>query len=169
MVQGVPQSRAAQAAGLAVGLGLVISGCSGTNFGDRLARSFSGTPQPAVQPAPAAGPSTAATRTATPANAANAANPDKSKANRPPAEAGRTDGGRSDGERTGQRPAKVLQPMAPAPYRITIKLPTADPSAPAEVVTEALRQAGVPFEVEMIERVPASAGATAATPAPRPR
>ena len=168
MVQGVPQPISAQAAGLAVGLGLVLSGCSGTSFGDRLARSFSGAPQPPVQPAPASGPSTAAPAAGT-AKPAQTATPDKSQANRSPADAGRTDANRTDGGRTGQRPAKVLQPMAPAPYRITIKLPTADPSAPAEVVTEALRQAGVPFEVEMIERVPASAGTTAATPAPRPR
>ena len=43
--------------------------------------------------------------------------------------------------------------LAPAPYRVTIKLPAADPSAPAEVVTRALRAAGVSFEVETIERV----------------
>jgi hypothetical protein len=64
------------------------------------------------------------------------------------------------------------------PYRLTIRLPSADPSAPAEVVTEALRRAGVPFEVETIERVgdqeqgsrPEAAangsGAATATPAP---
>jgi len=57
--------------------------------------------------------------------------------------------------------------MPPAPYRITIQLPAADPSAPAEAVTEALRKAGVPFEVEMIERV--SANGTAANQAPMPR
>ena len=41
----------------------------------------------------------------------------------------------------------------PQPYRITIKLSKANPSAPAEVVTKALRAAGVSFEVEMIERI----------------
>ena len=51
-------------------------------------------------------------------------------------------------------------PANPAPYRVTIRLPQADPSAPAEVVTEALRAAGVPFEVETIERM--GAGTTAA-------
>jgi hypothetical protein len=51
-----------------------------------------------------------------------------------------------------QRPA-VPPPANPAPYRVTIRLPQADPSAPAEVVTEALRAAGVPFEVETIERM----------------
>jgi hypothetical protein len=51
-------------------------------------------------------------------------------------------------------------PANPAPYRVTIRLTQADPSAPAEVVTEALRAAGVPFEVETIERM--GAGTTAA-------
>ena len=40
----------------------------------------------------------------------------------------------------------------PQPYRIIIKLSGADPSAPAETVTEALRKAGIQFEVEKIER-----------------
>ena len=39
------------------------------------------------------------------------------------------------------------------PYRIILKLSGADPSAPAESVTNALRKAGVEFEVEKIERV----------------
>jgi hypothetical protein len=58
------------------------------------------------------------------------------------------------------------------PYRITLKLPGADPSAPAEAVTEALRAAGLRFEVETIERIPtpeAGAAAPKATPAPAPR
>ena len=44
-------------------------------------------------------------------------------------------------------------PFTPRPYRITIKLSGANPSAPAETVTNALRKAGVKFEVERIERV----------------
>ena len=40
----------------------------------------------------------------------------------------------------------------PQPYRIILKLSAANPSAPAETVTEALRKAGVQFEVEKIER-----------------
>tara|TARA_Y100001968_G_scaffold275091_1_gene268633 strand:- start:7140 stop:7637 length:498 start_codon:yes stop_codon:yes gene_type:complete len=40
----------------------------------------------------------------------------------------------------------------PQPYRIIIKLSGANPSAPAERVTKALRQAGIKFEVEKIER-----------------
>ena len=40
----------------------------------------------------------------------------------------------------------------PQPYRIILRLSGANPSAPAERVTEALRTAGVQFEVEKIER-----------------
>ena len=43
--------------------------------------------------------------------------------------------------------------FTPQPYRITIKLSAANPSAPAETVTKALRTAGVRFEVEMIELI----------------
>ena len=40
----------------------------------------------------------------------------------------------------------------PQPYRVILKLSGANPSAPAETVTKALRKAGVQFEVEKIER-----------------
>ena len=46
-----------------------------------------------------------------------------------------------------------VRPRDPLPYRVVLKLPAADPSAPAEAVTKALRAAGLPFEVETIERV----------------
>ncbi|MDC0310033.1 hypothetical protein OAL02_01490, partial [Synechococcus sp. AH-551-J03] len=46
------------------------------------------------------------------------------------------------------------QPAAPRPYRITIRLAAADPAAPAESVTDALRRAGIGFEVETIEKIP---------------
>tara|TARA_Y100001968_G_scaffold83931_1_gene74997 strand:- start:263 stop:766 length:504 start_codon:yes stop_codon:yes gene_type:complete len=42
--------------------------------------------------------------------------------------------------------------FTPQPYRIILKLSGANPSAPAETVTNALRKAGVEFEVEKIER-----------------
>jgi hypothetical protein len=60
----------------------------------------------------------------------------------------------------------VAPAVRPAPYRVTIRLPLADPSAPAEVVTKALRAAGVPFEVETIERMPTAGTPAAETPAP---
>ncbi len=40
----------------------------------------------------------------------------------------------------------------PQPYRIILRVPNVNPSAPAETVTRALRNAGVIFEVEKIER-----------------
>ena len=80
------------------------------------------------------------------------------------------------GSANAQAPA---QPRAtkPAPYRVTIKLPGADPSAPAELVTRALRAAGVSFEVETIERIGAGSDANTggrpaalrSTPAPAVR
>ena len=45
------------------------------------------------------------------------------------------------------------QPQPKAPYRITIRVAGADPAAPAEAVTRALRDADVGFAVERIERV----------------
>jgi len=96
----------------------------------------------------------------------------------PPA-TGRAGKAGATGQAAPQRPA-VPPPANPAPYRVTIRLPQADPSAPAEVVTEALRAAGVPFEVETIERMggaatttpaaaPASPAAPLVRPAPPPR
>ncbi len=53
-----------------------------------------------------------------------------------------------------QKPVKAINKTIfnPQPYRIILKLSGANPSAPAETVTEALRKAGVQFEVEKIER-----------------
>jgi len=53
-----------------------------------------------------------------------------------------------------QKPRPVTAQRLPqAPYRITIRLAGADPAAPAEAVTRALRDADVGFAVERIERV----------------
>ena len=56
-----------------------------------------------------------------------------------------------DGIDVQQPISKSLQP--PAPYRITIRLAGADPAAPAEAVTRALRKSDVVFSVERIERI----------------
>ena len=60
----------------------------------------------------------------------------------------------SKSERISQKSIKSIKKTTfnPQPYRIIIKLSGANPSAPAETVTEALRKAGVQFEVEKIER-----------------
>lgn len=173
----------------AAGLALLLAGCSGTRFGDQLARSFSspGTPAPSPQ-APAAAPrsgaplspgTTASGATAGPRPAAGAG---QAPGAAPAAGAATAARAAASGQPTAgagpSTPARA-QPLSPAPYRVTIKLPGADPSAPAEAVTRALRAAGVSFEVETIERI-APAGSTAApaaaaqlapvlTPAPAPR
>lgn len=76
--------------------------------------------------------------------------------------------GAASGSASPQAPAKPRASTpspAAAPYRVTLKLPGADPSAPAEVVTRALRAAGVPFEVETIERIGTGTDASSSRPA----
>ena len=60
----------------------------------------------------------------------------------------------SNKNRLSQKSTKSLKKtiFKPQPYRIILRLSGANPSAPAETVTEALRKAGVQFEVEKIER-----------------
>ena len=60
----------------------------------------------------------------------------------------------SNKDRLSQKSTKSIKKtfFNPRPYRIILRLSGANPSAPAETVTEALRKAGVQFEVEKIER-----------------
>ena len=146
MAPGRPSSTLA---GTLLTLPLLLSACGGTPFGDALSRSFSRAPAAApAAPAPAPRAATPATPAATPAPT----KPTEPQATAP------------------TRPAAPATPSAPAvrpaPYRVTIRLPEADPSAPAEVVTKALRAAGVPFEVETIERMPAAGTQATETSSP---
>lgn len=177
-----------------------LVGCSGTRFGDALSRSFSAStpssPQPALpsggsapaspggattpQTSAPAGTAAAGTGTATaggPRTAAPGGKPEASPTtptgpaiSRPPAGSAT-----ADGTVKADRPpaAGSTAPPRPAPYRVTILLPQADAAAPAEVVTQALRAAGVPFEVETIERLGRSTTtppqAPVSRPAPEPR
>lgn len=188
---------------------LGLTGCSGTPFGDNLARSFSApSPRPAV---PASGGTVAPSPSSPPSGSAAASGPAGSASpgsgtgsGRSAASQNATGGapttppriptvpapnaappagtpsrptalGSTDGEARGTRPGGEVAPSRPqrqAPYRVTILLPQADAAAPAEVVTQALRSAGVPFEVETIERIPAGstpARASASQSAPPPR
>ena len=168
---------------------LLLGGCSGTPFGEQLSRSFS-TPPAA---APLAEQSAASTTNTTAQNTTDQSNRDQSnrdQSNNPDqaSKADRTQNpdqgnnpdpsklAKSSGTKAKAPAAKVLPApvtLAPAPYRVTIKLPAADPSAPAEAVTKALRSAGLSFEVETIERVrPGGQGQSLnpnVTPAPQPR
>ncbi len=60
----------------------------------------------------------------------------------------------SNKDRLSQKSTKSVKNtiFTPQPYRIILRLSGANPSAPAETVTKALRKAGVQFEVEKIER-----------------
>ena len=129
-----------------------LAGCQGTPLGDQLSRSFSD-PLPAT---PASPPASAPATQAKPAAPAPAAKTEAVAAAPKPA------------PKPDPAPAAPRRSAPPAPYRVTIKLPAADPSAPAEVLTQALRAAGLAFEVETIERV--SNGTTptrSAAPDPR--
>jgi len=187
----------ALASGVAMALLLPLLGaCSGTPFGETLSRSFSppqagGAAATSLPPAAAAGSSPAAAPApGTPASGgAGSSAPAPATPAAPPrrGEGGNAGGSGADASAPAARgsvpkPPAVAAAVRPggatAPYRVTIRLPLADPSAPAEVVTEALRSAGVAFEVETIERMGGGAGAGAGAapagppqvrPAPPPR
>ncbi len=143
-------------AGPLLTLPLLLSACGGTPFGDALSRSFSRAPAAPAAPAPVS-------RTTAPATPAPAPAAPKPAAGKEPAVPRATT---PAGQAAGALPVAPAAPaVRPAPYRVTIRLPQADPSAPAEVVTRALRAAGVPFEVETIERMPSAGSGAVETPA----
>ncbi|HGY5548239.1 MAG: hypothetical protein AB8A40_00125 [Prochlorococcus sp.] len=122
-------------------LALLLQACANTPIGQELANSFDTPPQ---KPAPET------------AVASNSDSSDSSVSSRAPAqEATKPDAGIRER-------LNISPPVKAQPYRITIKLSGADPSAPAEAVTQALRRAGVNFEVVMIERVQAQSSGTVA-------
>jgi len=126
---------------LLVGLG----GCTGTPLGNRLGESFGPLPtSPAATPTPtpptSTAPATTKPATTKPASTTNPTTTPTPKAPTPP-------------------PATTIPTAAPAravatvPYRVVLRLPRTDPAAPAEALTQALRAADLPFEVETIERL----------------
>ncbi len=178
-----PLARGSSLVGLVAVLSTSLAACTGTPLGERLSGSFGAPATPAAAgtasgssgtgpvagPAAATSPSTSPPSTSPPAPsppvtaapASRAAKPDGAAASRPD--------GVAASKPDGVAASKPVKPTAgSAAYRITIKLPGADPSAPAEAVTEALRAAGVSFEVETIERMPSDGGRTAAAPASSP-
>ena len=138
---------------------MLLQSCDGTPFGQRLSESFD---SQAGEVSPAG--SQAEPTNADPDNnvsdtseiAEQRVEEAKAKVNED------VDSTESEGE---QRPAAAVATDSPEPkptpertlpYRIMIRLSAADPAAPAEGVTEALRRAGIGFEVETIEKVPVS-------------
>ncbi|HBP54109.1 MAG TPA: hypothetical protein DD643_07135 [Synechococcus sp. UBA8638] len=161
--------------GLVVGrVGFWCAACSGTPFGEQLAERLSEPDDPAEETAvpEATVPNGAATNvpsgeqlpeepgdpmeeetppatlTANPATVADSPNRDPSP--RPPAA---TPPQETSPAGFTMAPSP-LPPLNPTPYRLLLRLPEADPEAPAEAVTQALRAAGILFEVETIERLP---------------
>jgi hypothetical protein len=154
---------------------LALQACSGTTFGQKLADSFDS------PPTPAAAQQTPNTKLGQePATSLKAAAKDEDQREK--------DKGKSETELDNEaepteaaepntvkkqlskvQPAKQGStsvrslPADPRPYRITIRLAAADPAAPAESVTDALRRAGIGFEVETIEKIPSLQASTEAT------
>ena len=115
---------------------VLLQACAGTPLAERLERSFA-TPDEPVQP-PATSPRPSQPATMPISTEAPRVEPMPEPEPEPSAQ-------------VQAAPARPRQPLAP--YRITIRLAGADPSAPAEAVTQALRTSAVEFMVERIERV----------------
>ena len=148
---------------------VLLQACAGTPVAERLERSFAA---PQSEMSSSSGISSPPTVTS-PAAAA----PESSVAGDAPEEKAATKKDATQKDTTKKditkddTPKKDSAPTSPAisepstsavsevsaeeaePYRITIRLSGADPSAPAEAVTRALRNADVRFAVERIERI----------------
>ena len=136
----------------------LLQACAGTPLAEQLEQSFTtldGEPQPESSPSSSTQPDTAvpAIQAVPTIQAAPVAEPVETSARV---------SGQKDADPVAENvPPKTVppQPVRPtprqplAPYRITIRLAGADPAAPAEAVTQALRSSAVDFMVERIERV----------------
>ena len=154
---------------------LALQACSGTTFGQKLADSFDSPATPAAAQGPARSkvekePDTAFKE---PGNAEDQSVKEKEPEAKTKAEAKAEPESEPEAEATkpaqqqasnqdlttvqpAQKESAPVRPLPadPRPYRITIRLAAANPAAPAESVTDALRSAGIGFEVETIEKIP---------------
>ena len=127
---------------------VLLQACAGTPLAEQLEQSFTtpdGSPQPESSPAasPPPEPAVAEVDQAPPKDETVEIPdpvPEAKVADRPV-------------EAKPPKPERDIPKQPPAPYRITIRLAGADPAAPAEAVTQALRTSAVEFMVESIERV----------------
>ena len=138
---------------LPVGL---LQACAGTPVAEQLERSFA---VPEARPAQAAAPAPVVKASPTVVSPSvgspSVGSPSAATPSTPAAEAVSLPEATDAPDPVPQpKPRTVSSQRLPqAPYRITIRLAGADPAAPAEAVTRALREAGVGFAVERIERV----------------
>lgn len=139
---------------------LAIQACSSTPFGQKLADSFDSPPTPAaVQEKSNPGEQE---KTTTALNEPTPPSGDQLTSNKEEEETKGSEPTTSQPTKTEAVPARPI-PAEPRPYRITIRLAAADPAAPAEGVTDALRRAGIGFEVETIEKISSSKAAKETT------
>ena len=139
---------------------MLMQACDGTSFGQRLSESFD-SQTGEISPAAAQSDSTdgdselsvTAAKTSEPDKRVDS---DKAKASESEAETKTASGEQATAVAANERPDPRPVPERARPYRIIIRLSAADPAAPAEGVTDALRRAGIGFEVETIEKVPVS-------------
>ena len=139
---------------------MLMQACDGTSFGQRLSESFD-SQAGEISPAAAQSDSTdgdselsvTAAKTSEPDKRVDS---DKAKASELEAETKTASGEQATAVAANERPDPRPVPERARPYRIIIRLSAADPAAPAEGVTDALRRAGIGFEVETIEKVPVS-------------
>ena len=139
---------------------MLMQACDGTSFGQRLSESFD-SQAGEISPAAAQSDSTDGD-SALSVTAAKTSEPDKrvdsdkAKASESEAETKTASGEQATAVVANERPDPRPVPERARPYRIIIRLSASDPAAPAEGVTDALRRAGIGFEVETIEKVPVS-------------
>ena len=136
---------------------VLLQACAGTPLADQLEQSFTtldGEPQPESGPSSSTQPDTAVPviqaapvdePVETSARVSGQKDPDAVVETSPPETV--------PPETVSPQPVRTMPRQPLAPYRITIRLAGADPAAPAEAVTQALRSSAVDFMVERIERV----------------
>ena len=158
---------------------LALQACSGTTFGQKLADSFDSPATPAAaqgtarskvekepdtafkEPGKAEDQSVKEKEPEAKTKAEAKAEPESEPEAEPEAEATKPAQQQASNQdlttvQPAQKESAPVRPLPadPRPYRITIRLAAADPAAPAESVTDALRSAGIGFEVETIEKIP---------------
>ena len=136
---------------------VLLQACAGTPLADQLEQSFTtldGEPQPDSGPSSSTQPDTAVPviqaapvdePVETSARVSGQKDPDAVVETSPPETV--------PPKTVPPQPVRTMPRQPLAPYRITIRLAGADPAAPAEAVTQALRSSAVDFMVERIERV----------------
>ena len=150
---------------------MLLQACDGTPFGQRLSDSFDG---PSAQPSSEDAPQSVQVKAEPVEEAPVEKGPVKNdpvKVEAVKAKTGETTTNPQpstpeDVETKADLPRAMTRRTLP--YRITIRLSSADPAAPAEGVTEALRKAGIGFEVETIEKISTAQSAVPMDEQPTP-